>query len=101
MVLKKQAVKVVVIDILKPHKPSIVEFGQALCTEKSVHNANISVDAIDEKTESVKVTLEGNSIDFDAVTTMIEEFGAVIHSVDKVIVGKKKVIEVPQTERKE
>jgi len=98
---KKQAVKIVVIDVLKPHKPNIVELGQALCSEKSVQNANIAVDTIDEKTETIKITLEGNSIDFDAVAVMIEEFGAVIHSVDKVIVGKKKVIEVPRTERKE
>lgn len=98
---KKQAVKVLVIDVLKPHKPSIVGFAQELCSEKSVQNANIAVTAIDEKTETVKVTLEGTSINFDAVSATVEEFGAVIHSVDKVIVGKRKVIEVPQIDRKE
>ncbi len=96
---KKQPIKVVVIDVLKPHRPNIVELGKALCSHQSVYSANISVYAIDEKTETVKVTLEGADIDFDAVSGLIDSYGAVIHSVDKVIVGKKKVIEVPLMEK--
>jgi len=97
----KQKIKVVEVDVLKPHKPSIVELGKALCKIKSVQNANISVYAIDEKTESIKATLEGNDINFDEVEKTIDLYGAVIHSIDKVIVGKKKVIDVPTINTKE
>ncbi len=98
---KKQKVKVIEIDILKPHKPDIVEFAQVLCEIKSVQNANIAVYAIDEKTESIKATLEGENIDFEEVHKIVDEYGAVIHSIDKVIVGRRKVIDVPQVSTKE
>ncbi len=97
----KQRIKVIEVDVLKPHKPNLVELGKALCGIKTVGNANLSVYAIDEKTESIKVTLEGDNIDFEAVEKIIDAYGAVIHSVDKVIVGKKKVIDVPKVNAKE
>ncbi|MEA3255120.1 MAG: DUF211 domain-containing protein [Candidatus Altiarchaeota archaeon] len=88
-------VKILVLDVLKPHRPDILEFGRIICAEKSVEDANISVYAVDEKTESLKVVLEGNNIDFSRVKELIEEHGAVVHSMDKVVLGKKSIIEVP------
>ncbi|MFO7872407.1 MAG: DUF211 domain-containing protein [Candidatus Undinarchaeales archaeon] len=91
-------VRVVVVDVLKPHKPNIVEFGKVICKEKSVNNANITVYAIDEKTESLKVILEGKDIDFAEVRKAIEKHGAVVHSIDKVVIGKKGIIETPHAD---
>lgn len=88
-------IRVLVLDLLKPHKPNIAEFGQVLCLTKSVQNANLSVYAIDEKTESIKAVLEGTELDFEKIKESVEDFGAVIHSVDKVVVGAKKIIEAP------
>ena len=65
--IDKQKIKVIEIDVLKPHKPNIVDLGKALCKIKSVKNANITVYAIDEKTESIKAALEGDNIDYDQV----------------------------------
>ncbi len=93
-------VKIIVLDVLKPHRPSILDFGRLICEEKSIENANISVYAVDEKTESVKIVLEGQDIRFDVVAGLIEKQGAVIHSMDKVVLGKKKVIEVPVVEER-
>lgn len=92
---KKYPVRVVVIDVLKPHKPNIVEFGKIICKDKTVDNTNITVYAIDEKTESLKITLEGEDIDFDRVREIVEDHGAVVHSIDKVVIGKKGIIETP------
>ena len=78
-----------VLDVLKPHKPNIVEFGTELKKTNGIENLDISVYAVDEKTETVKVVLEGNALDFDTIKKTIEDFGAVVHSVDKVAVGKK------------
>lgn len=97
---KEIPVKILVLDILKPHKPNILEFGRNICEEKSVENANISVYAVDEKTESIKVVLEGADIDFEKIAELIERQGGVIHSMDKAVLGKKKVIEVPLIEEK-
>lgn len=93
--IKKSPVKIVVLDVLKPHDPNILELGKLLCSETSVLDANITVYAVDEKTESTKVTLGGKDINFDRVKDIIENHGAVIHSIDKVVVGKKEIIPVP------
>jgi len=81
-------IKLLVLDVLKPHKPNIVEFGESLSMANGIENTDISVYAVDEKTESVKVVLEGNSLNFEVIKKTIEDFGAVIHSVDKVCIGK-------------
>ena len=91
--------RVIVIDVLKPHKPSILKLGRAICEDKTVKNANISVYAIDEKTESVKITLEGPDINYEEIQHIIEDHGAVIHSLDKVVLGSKQLIEVPKIEK--
>lgn len=89
-------VRILVLDILKPHQPNILDFGKVICEENSVESANLSVYAVNEKTESVKMILEGKEINFIRVKELIEEYGGVIHSMDKVILGKrKKDIEVP------
>jgi len=91
--------RVIVLDVLKPHKPSILELGRAICEHSSVNNANIDVYAIDEKTESVTIILDGKNINYLAVERIIEKHGAVVHSLDKVVLGSKKLIEVPKVEK--
>jgi hypothetical protein len=86
---KKSPVKLLVLDVLKPHTPNIVEFGQSLAVANGIENLDISVYAVDEKTESVKIVVEGNSLDFEVIQKTIENFGAVVHSVDKICIGKK------------
>lgn len=87
---KEVPVRLLVLDILKPHQPNILEFGKLICKEPSVENANLSVYAVDEKTESVKIILEGENMNFSKVKELIEHHGAVIHSMDRVILGKTK-----------
>jgi len=89
-------VKIIVLDVLKPHKPNILELGKVLCAEKSVDGVNISVYAVDEKTESLKMILEGGDVDFERVKSLLENNGAVIHSMDKVILGKRSILEAPK-----
>lgn len=86
-------VKTLVLDLLKPHKPSILKVGKAVCEDSSVENVSLSVYAVDEKTESVKAILEGKNINFDQIKEIIEENGSVIHSMDKVVLGKKYTVE--------
>ena len=93
--VKNAPVKIVVLDVLKPHEPNILELGKALCSDNSILDVNISVYAVDEKTESTKVTISGKDINFDNVKHIMEESGSVIHSIDKVVVGKKEIIPVP------
>jgi len=60
---------------------------------KSIESATISVYAVDEKTESLKVVLEGRDIEFEKIKGILEDQGGVIHSMDKVVLGRKTVSE--------
>ncbi len=55
---------------------------------------NISLEEIDAKSHSVKITIEETNIDYEKVKTEISECGAVIHSIYRVSAGIKIVYEV-------
>jgi hypothetical protein len=87
-----------VLDVLKPHHPSIVELARRLSVLEGVHGVNCTLEEVDQETESIKITIEGNAIDYETLEQAISESGAVIHSVDSVSAGKKMVeeVETPQ-----
>lgn len=87
----QHGIKRLVLDVLKPHEPNLPELAARLSSMKGVDGVNISLVEIDQKTESVRITLEGESIDLNHVETIMKECGAVIHSIDEVSVGKKLV----------
>lgn len=84
----------IVLDILKPHEPIIPMFAKYLSEIEGVDGVNITLLEIDKETENIKVTMEGNDLDYDVITQAIEEYGGSIHSVDEVVAGKKIVEEV-------
>ena len=83
-----------VLDVLKPHKPSIIELSKQVSVTKGVSGVNCSLDEVDQETETVKITIEGESIDFKAVVNAIESVGGVVHSIDSVSTGKRLVDQV-------
>lgn len=84
-------IKRIVLDVLKPHNPSIVELSRRLAGLHGVTGVNCTVDEVDQETESLKITVEGTSVDYGKVEAMVREMGGVIHSVDSVSAGKKLV----------
>ncbi len=85
---KSPKIKLLVLDILKPHTPNIVEFSRVISETNGVLNAEVSVYAVDEKTESVKAVVEGRDLHFEKLKSAIEDFGASVHSVDRVVIGQ-------------
>ncbi len=81
-------IRMLVLDILKPHKPDIVEFGKEIYSVSGVISTDLTVYAVDEKTESVKLVIEGKKLSFTKLRKAIENSGGVVHSVDKVSLGK-------------
>ena len=55
-----------VLDVLKPHHPSIVELARRLSVLEGVSGVNCTLEEVDQETESIKITIEGNAIDFDS-----------------------------------
>ena len=85
---KNSRVKTIVLDVLKPHSPPLPEFATFISKLDGVSKVDINLVEIDEKTESLKVTLNGSNIKFDGLKELMETCGAVIHSVDQVVVEK-------------
>jgi hypothetical protein len=83
-----------ILDVLKPHNPSVVELSEVLSHLEGVEGVNIIIYEIDQQVENAKVVIAGNGIDFDGIKKKLEEMGATIHSVDEVAAGKRIVEEV-------
>ncbi len=77
-------VKRLVLDVLKPHQPNALEFSQALAKAGGDYRVCTTVLEVDENTETLKVVVEGNAIDFDAVQSGISDLGGSLHSIDEV-----------------
>jgi len=91
-------IKRLVLDVLKPHHPTIIELSRRISVLNGVSGVNCSLEEVDRETESVKITVVGNAIDFESLEETISDCGAVIHSVDSVSAGKMLVeeVETPQ-----
>ncbi|KPJ92030.1 MAG: hypothetical protein AMJ55_10410 [Gammaproteobacteria bacterium SG8_15] len=80
-------IKKVVLDVLKPHKPTILEMASSLSDEDHKCTVNIKVAEVDEHTETLVVTLSGKNIDLEKISAKIAELGGSIHSIDEVEVS--------------
>ena len=83
-----------VLDVLKPHKTSVVEVSEALSHLSGVKGVNIIINEIDQQVENAKIIVAGTSINFEEIRSKLQEFGATIHSIDEVAAGKTIVEEV-------
>lgn len=80
------SVKKLVLDVLKPHQPSALEFSRAIAEVGQDYRVSLTVIEVDENTETLQIVIEGGAIDFDAVQASINAMGGSLHSVDEVVV---------------
>ena len=78
------SVKKLVLDILKPHNPNALEFAKTIAAVGPDYRVSLIVLEVDENTETLQLTLEGQTIDFDAVQSSINNLGGSLHSIDEV-----------------
>ena len=83
-----------VLDVLKPHNPSVVELSDALSQLHGIDGVNVIIYEIDQEVENVKIIVAGESIDYESIQKKLNEMGATVHSVDEVAAGKRTVEEV-------
>ena len=82
--------KKIVLDVLKPHQPNVLELSQALAAAGNDYRVRLTVIEVDEKTETIQIEIEGNAIYFEAVKSVIGSLGASLHSIDEVEVESEK-----------
>ncbi len=78
-----------VLDVVKPMEPSIVEYAKKLSALKGVSGVNVSLLEIDKKVENVRLTLMGPGIELDSVIDVVESLGGAVHSIDEVAAGRE------------
>jgi hypothetical protein len=89
-------VRRLVLDVLKPLEPTIIELAQQLSALSGVEAVNISIYEIDRKVENAKITIEGDDLSYENVDQVIQENGGTVHSIDEVVAGKM-IIEDAET----
>ncbi len=92
--LLPQGIRRIVLDVLKPHSPRLTDLALMLARNERVNGLNISLKEVDQNTESITITLEGDDLSYDSIKEILEQAGAVIHSIDQVVAGKRFVEEV-------
>ncbi len=83
-----------VLDVLKPHKPDIVEYSERLSEIKRISGVSIFLNEVDQETENIKVIIEGYNLQYDKIRTIIEGMSGSIHSIDAVSAGEEIIDEV-------
>ena len=77
-------VKRVVLDVLKPHEPNALDFSKAIAEVGNDYRVTLTVIEVDKNTETLRVEIVGNAIDFEAVQAIISNLGGSLHSIDEV-----------------
>jgi len=77
-----------VLDVLKPHHPSVLELGR-LIAERGELQVKLTVTEMDDKTETLQIEITGADINFELVREAIDGFGASLHSIDEVEVENR------------
>jgi len=80
------SVQRLVLDVLKPHQPNALEFARTIAGLGEGYRVDIHVIEVDDKTETLRVAIEGDRLDFELISKAINENGASLHSIDEVSV---------------
>lgn len=72
-------------------RPQIVEISDAIEAVNGVEGLSIVVTEVDMETVGMEITVEGDNLDYEAIRAAIEKTGAVVHSLDQVLAGKRMI----------
>lgn len=78
-----------VIDVLIPHQPSEIVYAEKLSELDGTEGITVHVLEVDEKTKTVEMTIQGETLSFEDIKKVIEELGGSVHSIDRVSAGSK------------
>ena len=88
-------VRRLVIDVLKPHDPSILSFTERVSDVDGVEGVTASLVELDQEVQNVILSFEGADLSYETIEAAIEETGATVHSVDEVACGEYVVEDRP------
>ena len=84
----KTQIRRIVVDSLEPRETSTIELSKSLCEADGVGEVDLVVTEVDSRTETIKITIRGQQINYDAVMKVMDDHGATIRSIDEINVGR-------------
>ena len=78
----------IVLDVLKPHDPSLIEFAQHVTETECVEAASASLIELDKEVQNIKITIEGEELDYATIEAAVSDLGGTVHSIDQVACGE-------------
>jgi hypothetical protein len=83
-------IKKLVLDVLKPHAPGVIEFSRNIASKGSDYRVILNVVEMDEKTETLELIVQGADVNIELILEAINEMGGSLHSIDCVEVANHK-----------
>jgi hypothetical protein len=77
-------VKRLVVDSLKPLETPKLDLALALGRVEGVDGVTLSVTEVDSKTETIRLLIDGQDINYDRVQNVFSVFGAAVRSIDEI-----------------
>ena len=77
-------------------RPTVIEVAKELSKLPEIEVVNITVDGIDLETVGTEILIEGVDLDYDKIIQLIERTGAVVHSIDQIVVGSRMIEYIPR-----
>ena len=74
----------VVLDILKPHDPDVVQFARHLAGIAPDVHVSLDVIEVDDKTQTIEVVVTGSALELPPLIEAVGTLGASLHSIDGV-----------------
>ncbi len=81
-------IKEITLEILKPSDLQLIELMKALEKVNGIDKLEFTLTDFERSTETLKVSVYGNSLDFDKVSEVVSHSGGVIQTVQHVV-GEK------------
>lgn len=82
-------IKKLVLDVLKPHEPSIILLAGKINEIKGVDFVDIIIASVDRRVETAKITIEGTNLNYDKILKEIQDNGATVKSIDQVLTSAR------------
>ena len=77
-------VKRLVVDSLKPLETPKLDLVRALGRVEGVDGVTLSVTEVDSKTETIRLVITGQDINYNRVQDVFGRFGAAVRSIDEI-----------------
>ena len=79
----------VVLDVLKPHDPGLVEFTSQIYDTGGIDRVTGTLVEIDENVKTIELEVEGSELEYDVLERAIGDLGGSVHSIDQVVCGER------------